>query len=77
MKEGTLVAVWKDGGEVFITTTCTEVYEVPAGEGIATKVVHLNGVRGYYALSHIRPITINNIHSSAIEPLDAAIMGDS
>jgi hypothetical protein len=40
------------------------------------KVVHLNGVRGYYALSHVRPITINNIHSSAIEPLGAAIMGD-
>lgn len=81
MKEGTLVAVWKDGGEVFITTTSSEVYELNKPHGAPKdyrpqEVVHLHGVRGFYALSHVRPITGNNIHSSAIIPLGAAVAGE-
>lgn len=82
MKEGTLVAVWRDNGEVLITMTSSDSYALDNPIGAPknyrpTEVVHLRGVSGYYAVSHVRPITINNIHSSAIEPLGAVIMGEA
>jgi len=81
MKEGTLVAVWRDNGQVFITTTSSEVYELGRPTGAPKnyrpgKVVHLNGVSGYYAISHVRPITGKNIHPSAIMVLGAAVAGE-
>jgi hypothetical protein len=67
MKSGTLVAVWKDGGEVFITTTRSEVFDYSG-----TACVSLHGVSGWYAADCVRPITGRNIHPSAIMALGAA-----
>jgi len=65
MKEGTLVAVWRDNGEVYITTTKGEDFADQTG----TQVVHLRGISGWYALSHVRPIIGLNIHPLAAMPL--------
>lgn len=71
LKEGTLVAVWRDNGEVQITTTRSEVFDYSG-----TACVSLNGVSGWYAADCVRPITGPNIHPSAIMALGAAVAGE-
>jgi hypothetical protein len=51
-KRGDLVVVWRDNGEALVT----RVHE--AGPG----VVWVNGISGFYALSHVRPAAF---HESA------------
>ena len=58
MKVGTLVAVWRDNGQVLITTTRSEAQELGKNQ-----VIHLHGVSGCYALSHVRPVIA--IHETA------------
>ncbi len=51
MPIGTAVCVWRDDGTACLTTTSSDPWQAPSG----TWVVFLDGIRGYYALSHVRP----------------------
>lgn len=71
MKNGTLVTVWRDNGEVLITTTRSEVKNLHG-----QSVVWLNGISGCYAADRVRPVTGKNIHPTAIMPLGGAVAGE-
>lgn len=51
---GTLVVVWRDNGEALLTTTRTEV-----DQSIAGGVVWVNGISGFYAVEHVRPVVVH------------------
>lgn len=57
MKIGTLVCVWRDNGQALLTRTRSDVQET--GNGPA---VWVNGIAGYYLLSHVRSV---DFHESA------------
>lgn len=69
MKEGTLVAVFRDNGEVFISTIRNEAQDM--GD---RKVIWVEGIAGCYLLSRVCPIIHKNIHPSALGGFTDAVI---
>jgi hypothetical protein len=68
MKPGTLVAVWRDNGDVLITKTRSEV-SIMGGR----KVVWVEGISGAYALDAVRPILRRNINPFCLIAFEEAM----
>lgn len=70
MKVGTLVAIWRDNGDVFITTTRSEVQSLHG-----QKVIWVDGISGAYSLDAVRPILRRNINPFALQAFEDAVFG--
>jgi hypothetical protein len=63
MPIGTAVCVWRDDGTAALSTTAGVPWQLDHG----TWVVFVHGIRGYYALSHVRPtVTLARVPEAAI-----------
>jgi hypothetical protein len=49
---GTLVVVWRDNGQAFLTRTRSDPFNTGGGW-----VVKVEGISGYYALERVRPVS--------------------
>jgi hypothetical protein len=55
IKEGDFVVCWKDGGEALLTKARSDEFL----DVNKRKAIFLEGISGYYALTHVRHLSIN------------------
>jgi hypothetical protein len=69
MKEGELVICWKDGGDALLTKTRSDEFDVPHQPG--KRAIFLEGVSGWYLMSHVRPVKVQGNAASELAELSA------